>query len=104
MKEKPLPKISTIGELVKAMLYRDLTRHYSVGYVLGVDRSTWKDSEKLISHIYKGKYDELEEGMCKRASDKNGYFSIFRNNEGRGICKICLRRTLKELNPTLSHG
>lgn len=97
MKEEPLPKTETIGQLVGHLFMMRLTRHNMVGYVTGLDRSR-VDTDNIVSHIYKGQYDDLEKGMCKRAYNKNGGFSIFRNNVTKGICRICLRNTFKELS------
>lgn len=60
-------------------------------YILGLDRV--ERSEYKSSHIYKGNFSEIEKAMCSRASN-----SIWRNNLGNGICKICLKNTLKEYN------
>lgn len=67
------------------------------GYITGMNRSvTWTDS--LVAHIYRGTFNEPENGLCKKSMDENGGYSIFRNNIGRkGICKICLRNLIKEL-------
>ncbi len=94
-KEFPLPVVKDIGHLYNLLFSMELTRHSMVGYVLGLDRS--RNNEHLVSHIYKGEYDELEKGMCPRAYDKYGGFSIFRNNITRGICRTCLKNTLKDI-------
>lgn len=94
--EKPLPKIETIGQLKNALFFNRLTRHNIVGYVLGLDRS--RPNHNLVSHIYKGEYDELEKGMCPKAYDEHGGFSIFRNNLTKGICRNCLKNTFDDIN------
>lgn len=98
MQDAPLPKIETLGRLHNALFMFKLTRHNSVGYILGLDRSPNAES-RFVAHIYKGQYDDIEKPMCKRGYNrgKTG-FSIFRNNYGKGICKTCLKNTLKELN------
>jgi len=94
-KEQPLPKIVTISELHYALFQMKLTRHSMDGYVVGLDRS--RPNDNLLSHIYFGEYSELKKGMCAKAYNKNGGFSIFRNNIARDICRNCLKNTLKEL-------
>ena len=68
------------------------------GYILGLDRSPFSDT-KYRSHIYKGTFSNPEKPMCKKGWNRNNGkgFSIFRNNIGLGICKICLKNTRKEL-------
>jgi len=68
------------------------------GYITGMDRSKdWLDS--LSAHIYAGTFDAPEYGLCKRSMDSGGGFSIFRNNVGRkGICKICMRKLMRNLS------
>ncbi len=97
MKEKPLPKIETLGQLTAAMFKNELTRHNIVGFVTGLNRRI-DNPDSYVSHIYKGKFSELEKGMCNKAYNypPNG-FSIFRNNVTKGICKTCLKNTLKDL-------
>ena len=68
------------------------------GYILGLERG-YEAEKRFVSHIYKGQYDNLEKPMCKRGwnRDEGTAFSIWRNNIGRGICKNCLKNTLKEI-------
>jgi hypothetical protein len=70
------------------------------GYIIGLDRSV-EHFESRHSHIYKGTFSEPTRAMCKYGCDEDGGFSIFRNNPGIGICKNCLRNTLKDLNKPL---
>lgn len=97
MKEEPLPKIKTIGQLEMAMMMCQLTRHNMVGYITGLTRRV-APADNYVSHIYKGEYDSIEKGMCKKAYNyPPSGFSIFRNNVTKGICKTCLKNTLKDL-------
>lgn len=67
------------------------------GFITGMDRSV-DYTEGLVAHIYRGTFDEPTEGLCAYSMDKDGYFSIFRNNVGRkGVCRICLKKLMKEL-------
>ncbi len=95
MKEEPLPKVKDINHLHNLLFTRELTRHSMSGYLLGLDRS--RANEHLMSHIYKGEYDGPMEGMCSKAP-----YSIFRNNLTRGICRTCLKNTMKDIN-TITH-
>ena len=69
------------------------------GYIIGLDRS-YNSDKIVVSHIYKGTFDEPEKPMCKKGWNRNNGtgFSIWRNNLGLGICKTCLKNTLKEIN------
>lgn len=97
MKDKPLPKIETIGQLHNAMFKMELTRYNSIGYVLGLERTPYAEN-RFMSHIYKGQFDELEKPMCSRGWNRGkDSFSIWRNNIGKGICRNCLKNTLKDL-------
>jgi len=68
------------------------------GFTLGLKR-THNAHNRLVSHIYKGSFNKLEKPMCKRGWNRNNgkEFSIWRNNLGKGICKICIKNTLEEL-------
>jgi len=58
-------------------------------YLLGVNRLNIGNK----AHIYRGSFNEVGEGMCKKAP------SLFaRNDVGTGLCKMCIRFTLKEIN------
>jgi hypothetical protein len=64
------------------------------GYILGQDRN----DENLVTHIYKGDFNNLGLPMCVRGWNRsNGKsYSIFRGNVGEaGVCRICVRRMLE---------
>jgi len=66
------------------------------GYITGQDRN----DDKLVAHIYKGTVDEPGLPMCVRGWNRSDgeRYSIFRNIVGdSGICKVCLRRAIKNL-------
>lgn len=92
-------EIKTINDLELALFNCELTGWDKVGYSTGVDRSLRGQQGLLRSHIYKGEYDNLEKPMCNRGyrDKKNKSFSIWRNNFGSGICRNCLKNTLKVL-------
>lgn len=70
------------------------------GFILGLDRSV--DAEKrFMSHIYRGSFMEPGDPMCERGWNRLGGYSIWRNNIGRGICGICLKRVEKEISLTI---
>lgn len=60
------------------------------GYITVVDRS--KDYPVGMTHIYRGTFNEPEEGLCRYSPD-----SFFRNNYTNKFCKLCLKRLEKEL-------
>ena len=77
-------------------------------YITGVFRGD--NGDKMVTHLYQGTFDKPGNPMCSRGwqrvwYDKNGKvedyeYSIFRNNVSElGICKICLRRAEKGLDP-----
>lgn len=67
-------------------------------YVTGEDRNELG----CVAHLYRGTFQRVGNPMCRRGWNRlNGFgWSIFRNNLGSGICKVCLRRALKKLKPT----
>ena len=66
-------------------------------YVTGQDRN----EPRAVAHLYRGTFQRVGNPMCHRGWNRlNGFgWSIFRNNLGSGICKVCLRRALKRLKP-----
>lgn len=82
----------------KEELQRKLFYNKMEGYILGLDRSP-NAEYRFVSHIYKGTFHNPEKPMCKKGwnRDDGTGFSIWRNNLGLGICKICLKNTLKAL-------
>jgi hypothetical protein len=79
--------------LKKEKIVRLLENGSLSGYIIGVDRKSYR--ETLVSHIYKGSFENPEYGLCKWSMDKYGGFSIFRNIVGKkGICKLCLKKLL----------
>lgn len=62
------------------------------GYITGLSRE-YKSLERLVAHLYKGDLSDPGNPMCKRGWNRDGGYSIWRNNVGeKGICKVCLRR------------
>ena len=84
----------------KKELERKLIDAEMDGYIIGLNRSI--DDEyvalRYVSHIYRGDFDEPEVAMCPKGMDKDGSFSIWRNNLGTHICKTCIKNTLKEIH------
>lgn len=77
-------------------------------YVTGVFRGD--NGENMVTHLYEGTFQKNGNPMCSRGwqrkyFDENGKlenweYSIFRNNiSNAGICKVCMRRAEKGLNP-----
>lgn len=63
------------------------------GYIPGMGRNPGE--EWLMTHLYKGDYNDLEGPMCLYGWNRSDgdRFSILRNNtSNRGICSICMRR------------
>lgn len=63
------------------------------GYIAGHDRND--TAGELVTHLYKGDFSDPGNPMCARGWNRaNGHeYSILRNRaDGRGICKVCLRR------------
>lgn len=97
-KENKLPEYLTMGELYKELFFFRLTRHQIPGYFIGLERSENAEN-RFVSHVYNGLYDGPMVPMCARGYNRGkDSFSIFRNNLGRGICKVCLKNTLKKIN------
>jgi hypothetical protein len=67
-------------------------------YTTGQDRN---EQDKVVSHLYRGTFNNVGNPMCQRGWNRaNGFgYSIFRNQPFVEICKICLRRAEKKLNP-----
>jgi len=69
------------------------------GFVVGRCRN----DEHVVAHLYKGTFGDPGEPMCARGWNRdNGFgYSIFRgeSNATAGICKVCVRRALKGLDP-----
>jgi len=67
------------------------------GYIIGMGRNPGED--KLVTHLYKGNFSNPGLPMCRRGWNRSDGFaySIFRGNTSKaGICRICLKRALKE--------
>jgi hypothetical protein len=64
------------------------------GYIAGLSREP--DAERLVSHLYKGDHAKPGLPMCRRGWNRDGgtSYSIWRGQQGRGICKVCYRRAL----------
>jgi hypothetical protein len=61
------------------------------GYILGLVREP-KARDRFVSHLYKGTFADPGLPMCKLGWNRGDSYSILRNNIGKGICKVCLRR------------
>lgn len=88
-------------------LYSDIEVYYHMykaqvpdGYIIGLVRDPYNENNH-VAHLYKGTVDDPGDPMCKRGWNREKYgYSIWRNVVGhKGICKICLRRANKNLNP-----
>ncbi len=79
-------------------LYKDFIPE---GYISGLDRSKRDTQHNCVAHLYKGTFGDPGDPMCKYGWNQKEFgYSIFRNVIGRkGICKICLRRAKRNLNP-----
>lgn len=65
-------------------------------YTTGQDRNEINPR----AHLYKGTFDNVGNPMCGWGWNRGGTgYSIFRNQPLVDICKICLRRAEKKLNP-----
>jgi len=67
------------------------------GYIIGLIREE-NAASRYVSHIYKGTFNDPGDPMCKKGWNRGSYYSIWRNNLGKNICKVCLKNTLKEIN------
>lgn len=69
-------------------------------YVVGLDRN----DQHLVAHLYRGTFGYPGRPMCVRGWNRSDgcSYSIFRNQYGPGICKICMRRAEKGLEPVES--
>ena len=93
---------------LEAKLHNDLFSLKCNGYILGLERSP-NSENKHVSHIYRGTFQEPLEPLCPKGynRDKDGY-SIWRNDIGLGICRVCLKNLIKEWKhsrnaPILAH-
>jgi hypothetical protein len=66
-------------------------------YVSGQDRN----EPDAVAHLYRGTFRKFGSPMCRRGWNRLGGhgYSIFRNNLGGGLCKVCLRRARAKLKP-----
>ena len=78
-------------------MYRDLIPE---GYIAGLVRDPYNDNIH-VAHLYKGIFGDPGDPMCKRGWNRGGWgYSIWRNVIGEGgLCKICIRRAEKNLDP-----
>jgi len=78
-------------------VYKDLVPD---GYVAGLVRDPI-DKNRHVAHLYKGSFGDVGDPMCKRGWNRKEWgYSIWRNVfTSKGICKICLRRAEKGLDP-----
>jgi hypothetical protein len=77
------------------MKWSDDLRAYVIAklaYISGEDRN----DPRAKAHLYRGTFERPRGPMCRRGWNRlNGFgWSIFRNNLGSGVCKVCLRRAL----------
>ncbi len=69
-----------------------------IGYVSGVFRGD--NGQNMVTHLYKGTFNNVGSPMCKRGWHYGDSYSIFRNNiSKKGICKVCLRRAKENKEP-----
>ena len=77
-------------------------------YILGMFRGD--NGDNMVTHLYLGTFSSPGHPMCSRGwqrvwRDQNGKvedyeYSIFRENiSSAGICRICLKRAQKGLDP-----
>lgn len=66
-----------------------------LAYVAGEDRN----EPDQVAHLYRGTFQRTGNPMCRRGWNRlNGFgWSIFRNNLGSGVCKVCLGRALARM-------
>lgn len=67
------------------------------GFLLGLDRIPVPECNRKKSHIYKGEFNSIEKPMCPKGYNRSYGFSIWRNHAGAGICKNCIKNTVKYL-------
>jgi hypothetical protein len=68
-------------------------------YISGVDRSDYPRGLKRKTHLFEGDFGDPARPLCKRAYDRWGGYSIFRNNVTElGYCEICKKRADKGLD------
>ena len=85
---------------IEAKLHNDLFKMEAKGFLLGLERSPGSENRHM-SHIYRGDFGDVGEPLCPKGYNrgKDG-FSIWRNNIGKGICRMCLKNAAKEYRPT----
>lgn len=60
-------------------------------YVIGMSRKG--NGDKVVSHLYKGDFEDPGLPMCRMGWNDGDSYSIFRNNtSAKGICKVCMKR------------
>ena len=74
--------------MIEEELFRKLLDFSMPNYLIGLNRL----NERAVSHIYKGTMGNIKKAMCNKVPS-----SIWRNNLGSGICKTCLKNTLKDI-------
>ena len=91
--------------MTQANIYRALINKELDGYILGLERTPGADI-RFVSHIYQGTFSDPQEPLCPKGWNRdNGHaYSIWRNNVGRGVCKFCLKKLYKILNPSPTIG
>jgi len=69
-------------------------------YMPGLDRD-YRADERFRAHLYRGTFSDPGWPMCRRGwnRDQGTAYSIWRNNTGLGICRICMRRAEQGLSP-----
>ena len=70
------------------------------GYIVGLVRDPI-ETNSHVAHLYKGTFHDPGDPMCRLGWNRKEYgYSIWRGVIGHaGICKMCLRRASKNLEP-----
>jgi len=74
-------------------------------YTPGLNRESCADGH-YVAHLYRGPFGNPGWPMCRRGWNREDgtAYSIWRNNGGLGICRVCQRRAEQGLPPVPPKG